>query len=137
MLNLLHRSDLHFGYDRTPLARKLRAGTLDLRISGDLTWQGKKEGYVELRTWLETKTPADCVFGPGNQDIDRKAIRLWVKSDSSAGEAANCLIACKPHSTMSHGINPSPRSVNRSAAGMPPFFSRAQPGVARRPRLER
>jgi len=65
-INLLHLSDLHFGYDGDSTARAQRELALDalvrelqsleaawrpqiLVISGDLTWQGKPGGYTELR----------------------------------------------------------------------------------------
>jgi formylglycine-generating enzyme required for sulfatase activity len=97
MPNLLHLSDLHFGYDKDALARAQRAEALDLLvktvrelapdwiprilvISGDLTWQGKPSGYPELADWLTEKlfpatglTPADCIVCPGNHDIDHDA----------------------------------------------------------------
>ncbi len=97
MINLLHLSDLHFGYDRDATARAQRAQALDLLvtelgrldakwhpqilvISGDLTWQGRPAGYIELGEWLTKKlfpaielTAADCVICPGNHDIDREA----------------------------------------------------------------
>ena len=116
VLNLLHLSDLHFGCDRTGLAHRQREQALDLLIdalpkepyhalliSGDLTWQGKKEGYDELRTWLETKlfprtglSPSHCVFCPGNHDIDRKATKHWVKHTASAQEADELLDPSEP-----------------------------------------
>jgi predicted MPP superfamily phosphohydrolase len=95
MPNLLHLSDLHFGYDKDATARAQREESLDLLvklvaalapawkpnilvISGDLTWQGKPSGYPELAEWLTQKlfpatglTPADCIVCPGNHDIDR------------------------------------------------------------------
>ena len=97
MPNLLHLSDLHFGYDKDATARAQRSESLELLvktigklttdwkpntlvISGDLTWQGKASGYPELAEWLTKKlfpaaglTAADCVICPGNHDIDREA----------------------------------------------------------------
>ena len=97
MPNLLHLSDLHFGYDKDATARAQRSESLDLLvkvvadlaadwkpsilvISGDLTWQGRAAGYAELGKWLTKKlfpaaglTAADCVICPGNHDIDRRA----------------------------------------------------------------
>ncbi|MCX6630035.1 MAG: metallophosphoesterase, partial [Candidatus Solibacter sp.] len=97
MPNLLHLSDLHFGYDQDATAQAQRGGSLDLLvkevrklgadwkpdivvISGDLTWQGKASGYAALAEWLTRKLlPAaglgatDCVVCPGNHDIDREA----------------------------------------------------------------
>jgi formylglycine-generating enzyme required for sulfatase activity/predicted MPP superfamily phosphohydrolase len=97
MPNLLHLSDLHFGYDQDATARAQRTDSLDLLvkeigklqaawkpgilvISGDLTWQGRTSGYGELAEWLTKKlfpatglTAADCVICPGNHDIDRNA----------------------------------------------------------------
>ena len=102
MINLLHLSDLHFGFDRDQTARAQRAASLDLLrkelakltpdwkphvlvISGDLSWQGKPEGYTQLTEWLTNKlfpdaglTPADCIICPGNHDLDRKAARSLV-----------------------------------------------------------
>ncbi len=96
MINLLHLSDLHFGYDRDEAARAQRAGALDLLlkelgklerewkphvlvISGDLTWRGKPAGYTELAEWLTNRlfpatelAAADCVICPGNHDLDRE-----------------------------------------------------------------
>ena len=55
--NILHLSDLHFGDDH-------------LVISGDLTFQGREQGYTELADWLTNKlfpatelTPRDCLLG--------------------------------------------------------------------------
>ena len=100
MPNLLHLSDLHFGYDKDATARAQRTESLDLLvkevrklpadwkphilvISGDLTWQGRASGYTELADWLTKKllpatglTAADCVICPGNHDIDREASKL-------------------------------------------------------------
>jgi len=97
MINLLHLSDLHFGYDHDATARAQRAQALDLLvtelgrldakwrpqilvISGDLTWQGLPAGYTELGEWLTKKlfpatglTAADCVVCPGHHDIDHEA----------------------------------------------------------------
>src|ERR1035441_5492578 len=97
MPNLLHLSDLHFGYDKDATARAQRTESLDLLvkevrklaadwkphilvISGDLTWRGRASGYPELAEWLRKKlfpatalTAADCVICPGNHDIDRDA----------------------------------------------------------------
>ena|SRR2546426_392996 len=96
MINLLHLTDLHFGYDRDATARAQRAGALDLLvkelgkletawkpdvlvISGDLSWQGKPDGYTELAKWLTGKlfraarlAAADCIICPGNHDLDRE-----------------------------------------------------------------
>jgi 3',5'-cyclic AMP phosphodiesterase CpdA len=97
MTNLLHLSDLHFGYDQDATARAQRTESLDslvkqagrlkpdwkphiLVISGDLTWQGRASGYTELAMWLREKllptiglAAADCVICAGNHDIDRDA----------------------------------------------------------------
>jgi len=97
MPNLLHLSDLHFGYDKDATAEAQRSESLDLlvkevgklkadwkpdilAISGDLTWQGRASGYPKLAEWLREKlfpatglTAADCVICPGNHDIDREA----------------------------------------------------------------
>ncbi len=97
MINLLHLSDLHFGYDKDATARAQRAEALDLMveelrrlmpdwkphilvISGDLTCKGQSVGYAELADWLTKKvfpatdlTAADCVICPGNHDVDRDA----------------------------------------------------------------
>ncbi len=86
MPNLLHLSDLHFGYDQDATACAQRTGSLDLLvkevrrftadwkphvlvISGDLTWQGRASGYLELAEWLRKKlfpatglTAANCVI---------------------------------------------------------------------------
>ncbi len=97
MPNLLHLSDLHFGYDQDDTAKAQRSESLDLLvkeirklkadwkpdilvISGDLTWQGRASGYPELAEWLREKlfpatdlNAADCVICAGNHDIDREA----------------------------------------------------------------
>ncbi len=111
VLNLLHLSDLHFGYNRTNLGKKQRAEALDLliaalpklayhvlAISGDLTWQGQSAGYTDLKQWLETKlfpatglTAADCVFCPGNHDIDRKVTKHWIRRTRDPKEADELL----------------------------------------------
>ncbi|MCP5113257.1 MAG: hypothetical protein GY953_20695, partial [bacterium] len=111
MINLLHLSDLHFGYDRDATARELRAGALDLLveevgglepdwrprilvISGDLTWQGKESGYTELGEWLTEKlfpatglSAADCVVCPGNHDIDREEAIALLDRTGDANKA--------------------------------------------------
>jgi predicted MPP superfamily phosphohydrolase len=95
MPNVLHLSDLHFGYDKDATAKAQRVESLDLLvkelrklspdwkpdilvISGDVTWQGKLSGYKLLAEWLTKKLfPAidlnaeQCVVCPGNHDIDR------------------------------------------------------------------
>jgi hypothetical protein len=97
MRNVLHLSDLHFGYDRDDTDRVQRTEALELLvreiqglpagwrpsilvISGDLTWQGKSSGYAQLAAWLANSLfPAtdlkaqDCIICPGNHDIDREA----------------------------------------------------------------
>ncbi len=90
-INILHLSDLHFGYDRDTTAKQARSEVLNglvkiakdlqpqlLVISGDLTYQGKEQGYTELADWLTNKLfaatglkPEDCVICPGNHDLDR------------------------------------------------------------------
>lgn len=96
MINILHLSDLHFGYDTDKTAIAQRATALRLLcdelkkldkawkpdiivISGDLSWQGRPSGYTELAAWLTTKLfPAtalsaqDCIICPGNHDLDRE-----------------------------------------------------------------
>lgn len=81
MVNLLHLSDLHFGYDKDATAKAQRSESLDLLvkevrkvgadwkphilvISGNLTWQGKASGYGELAEWGESSAAA-------------KASRFW------------------------------------------------------------
>ncbi len=115
MPNLLHLSDLHFGYDKDNTARAQRAEALDslvvkigeladdwkpkiLVISGDLTWQGKATGYPELGQWLTEKlfpatglTPQDCVVCPGNHDIDREAAACLVDRTEDAKRADDLL----------------------------------------------
>ena len=68
-INVLHLSDLHFGYGEDATASAQRALALEglvrelgglesewrpqiLVISGDLTWQGKPAGYTKLGEWL-------------------------------------------------------------------------------------
>ena len=96
MPNLLHLSDLHFGYEDATATRQ-RAESLDLLvkelaklderwrpgilvISGDLAYRGKASEYAKLAEWLTKKlfpatglTAANCVICPGNHDIDRDA----------------------------------------------------------------
>ena len=127
MINLLHLSDLHFGFDRDQTSRAQRAASLDLLrkelakltpdwkphvlvISGDLSWQGKPEGYTELSQWLTKKlfpdaglTPADCIICPGNHDLDRKAARSLVDRTQDRKRAHS------PHSTNSPRTSVSPR----------------------------
>jgi formylglycine-generating enzyme required for sulfatase activity len=115
MINLLHLSDLHFGYDRDETARDQRREALDgllkvlgrlepewtphiVVISGDLAWQGRASGYTELGDWLTTKlfpatglSAADCVICPGNHDLDRKATRALVKRTHDPQEADELL----------------------------------------------
>ncbi len=115
MPNLLHLSDLHFGYDKDALARAQRAESLNLLvktvgglkpawkpnilvISGDLTWQGKPSGYPELAEWLTEKlfpatglTPADCIVCPGNHDIDREAAMYLERRTQDAKRADDLL----------------------------------------------
>ena len=110
-LNLLHLSDLHFGDDRTGVARAQRAQALDLLlqalpnqdyhalvISGDLTCKGNPAGYIELRTWLENKlfprtglAAQDCLICPGNHDLSRKAVKHLVKRADHAAHADELL----------------------------------------------
>ncbi len=115
MINLLHLSDLHFGYDRDATARAQRAQALDLLvtelgrleakwrpqilvISGDLTWQGRPTGYTELGEWLTKKlfpatglTAADCIVCPGNHDIDREAAISLLRRTGDPQEADRVL----------------------------------------------
>src|SRR6266852_3039063 len=115
MINLLHLSDLHFGYDRDKTASSQRAGALGLLlktlrglerdwkpqviiISGDLSWQGKRAGYTELSEWLTTKlfpitglTAADCIACPGNHDLDRDAAFSLLKRTQDPDEADGVL----------------------------------------------
>jgi formylglycine-generating enzyme required for sulfatase activity len=113
--NLLHLSDLHFGYDKDATARAQRDEALDLLvkevhrlptdwkpqilvISGDLTWQGRASGYPELGGWLTNKLfPAaglkagDCVVCPGNHDIDREAAACLERRTQDATRADDLL----------------------------------------------
>lgn len=115
MVNLLHLSDLHFGYDLDATARAQRAGALDalvrelgklkpdwkphiLVISGDLTWRGKPAGYAELAEWLIKKLfPAtglaavDCIVCPGNHDLDRRVTLGMIKRTGNPDEADEIL----------------------------------------------
>lgn len=115
MPNLLHLSDLHFGYDADATARAQRTEALDLLvreirrlpeewrpqilvISGDLTWKGRASGYRELAAWLTEKlfpaarlTAQDCVVCPGNHDIDREAAFCLLDRTSEARRADDLL----------------------------------------------
>jgi len=115
MINLLHLSDLHFGYDKDATAQAQRAEALDLLvgvlgklnpdwrphilvISGDLTWQGRPSGYTELAEWLTKKlflatglTAENCVVCPGNHDIDRKTAKPFVRRTQKPEEADELL----------------------------------------------
>ncbi len=115
MPNILHLSDLHFGYDKDATARGQRTESLDLlvkelknldaawkpdilAISGDLTWQGRPTGYKELTKWLRQKlfpatglTAADCIVCPGNHDIDREAAKYLTDRTSDAKRADDLL----------------------------------------------
>lgn len=117
VVNLLHLSDLHFGYDRDATARRQRAEALDglldivagldaasrphlIAISGDLTYQGKPAGYTELATWLTEKLlPAaglaaqDLIVCPGNHDIDRKKTKFFIARTQIPAEADDLLRA--------------------------------------------
>ena len=114
-LNLLHLSDLHFGYDNDATARAQRAEALDLlvkelrslaagwkpsilAISGDLTYQGRPSGYAELAEWLTKQlfpatglTAADCVVCPGNHDMDRGAAVALLDRTQDAKRADDVL----------------------------------------------
>ena len=92
--NILHLSDLHFGWDGDATGRADRAEVLNglikvvgklgplhiLVISGDLTCKGRQQGYTELKEWLPKLLKAaklnkkDCVICPGNHDIDRAEV---------------------------------------------------------------
>src|SRR5580658_10947399 len=115
MINLLHLSDLHFGYDSDETARDQRGEALDgllnvlgrlepewtphiVVISGDLAWRGRASGYTELADWLTRKllpatglSAADCVVCPGNHDLDRNATRALVKRTHDPQEADELL----------------------------------------------
>ena len=114
MPNLLHLTDLHFGYDKDGTAKAQRHQSLDLLIdelaklpsewkpgilviSGDLTWQGRAAGYGELADWLKTKlfpatglTPDNCVICPGNHDIDREAAVFLARRADDAQMRMQC-----------------------------------------------
>ena len=114
-INLLHLSDLHFGYDGDMTARAQRELALNalvrelqsleaarqpqvLVISGDLTWQGRPGGYSELGVWLREKLfPAtglaagDCVMCPGNHDVSHKKTIGPVRRTGDAEEADEVL----------------------------------------------
>ncbi|MBI1791859.1 MAG: SUMF1/EgtB/PvdO family nonheme iron enzyme [Acidobacteria bacterium] len=108
MINLLHLSDLHFGYDKDSSAQAERDEALDLLIrglgelkpqwkpkilviSGDLTWKGKADGYTRLAEWLTDKlfpstglTAKSCVICPGNHDVEReKTVGLLERTTDS------------------------------------------------------
>ena len=97
-VNLLHLTDLHFGYEnpKDNIARGRRHEALSslietlrglkdtewkpdlIAISGDLSWKGKPEGYTELEKWLNDEvfrvtglSAKDCVICPGNHDLNR------------------------------------------------------------------
>ncbi|ADL50621.1 metallophosphoesterase family protein [Clostridium cellulovorans] len=94
MLNLLHISDLHFGFDKDTTQKSLRDNFLNdffnyLReiandkpfdyvfITGDIGYSAKESDYDEARIWI--KKLLECVnlkvcnlyICPGNHDVDR------------------------------------------------------------------
>ncbi|NQX61056.1 metallophosphoesterase [Paenibacillus qinlingensis] len=100
-INILHLSDLHFGMELSTsnshaiALRKTALGklisTLEeieetakpdvVVISGDITWQGKQNGFDEAEVWIKSLleqlnlTTKELVLCPGNHDLERnKAI---------------------------------------------------------------
>ncbi|MRN56383.1 tetratricopeptide repeat protein [Paenibacillus monticola] len=97
-VNILHLSDLHFGAEnsiKNPTALAQRKIALDslvdtiskvtenekpdiVVISGDITWQGSKEGFEQAAIWIEklliklNLTTTELIICAGNHDIDRR-----------------------------------------------------------------
>lgn len=117
MVNILHLTDLHFGYEdeKDETAKKQRKLALDglvetvrglekdwkpdlLAVTGDLAWKGRAGGYAELGTWLTEKvlpaaglTAGDCVFCPGNHDLERKKAKSLEARTADAKRADELL----------------------------------------------
>lgn len=110
LINILHLSDIHFGMeeDKTQLAQRKNAldellvtiSNLDYNekphiivISGDITWQGKIDGFSSAKSWLQqllnkvSLNPNNIILCPGNHDLDRKkTIGLGVPISSAEAD---------------------------------------------------
>lgn len=110
-VNILHLSDIHFGMDndRTQIAQRKNAlnellntlSNLDEKekpdiivVSGDITWQGKVEGYSLAKSWLQellhivSLDTTDVILCPGNHDMTRnRTIGLGIPSSSSEADS--------------------------------------------------
>ncbi|PQP85055.1 hypothetical protein C0Q44_11340 [Paenibacillus sp. PCH8] len=110
IINILHLSDMHFGMDKDSTQVAQRKNALDellktiaqlsnndkphiIVVSGDLTWQGKKEGFLLAKDWLEKLlhlvdlSPNDLILCAGNHDINRKkTIGLGIPNSSSEAD---------------------------------------------------
>jgi len=112
-LNILHLSDLHFGFeaasDSEKTAEAQRKNTLNrlidtlkrlesewkpdiVAITGDIGWQGVQKDYQQAEKWL-TKllnalglTPDDLIMCAGNHDLERKKT-FGMATPSSAEQA--------------------------------------------------
>jgi len=98
-LNILHLSDLHFGYesasDSQPTPQAQRLNTLNslidtlkrfetawkpdiIAITGDIGWKGVEENYTIAGPWLKKLlktldlTPSELIMCAGNHDLDRQ-----------------------------------------------------------------
>ncbi|MCP4132794.1 MAG: metallophosphoesterase, partial [bacterium] len=116
-VNILHLSDLHFGYNSDPKANSTavaqRKNTLDgifkelksvdagwqpdvVAISGDIAWKGSDNNYEEAALWLNelldllNLEPEQLIICPGNHDIDRSKTKGF-NPPSSAEEADDWL----------------------------------------------
>ncbi|PET17059.1 metallophosphoesterase family protein [Bacillus thuringiensis] len=97
IVNVLHISDIHFGMEKAEQVTMAaqRKNSLDqllkilsdleledkpdiIVISGDISWQGKKEGYLAAKSWIEEEllvttnlTSKELIVCAGNHDINR------------------------------------------------------------------
>ncbi|PET17061.1 metallophosphoesterase family protein [Bacillus thuringiensis] len=125
VVNLLHISDIHFGADyNSETLNALRKNALNrlvktlselpkaekpdiVVISGDITWQGKQDGYILAKEWinelLETLelTTNELIVCAGNHDINREEA-FAVKPPSSSKEADEWLTTEKIQYFINH-----------------------------------
>lgn len=111
-VNILHISDIHFGMetDKQVTMSALRKNSLDqllktlddlefddkpdiIVISGDISWQGKQEGYLSAREWIKelfattNLTSNELIVCAGNHDINRvKALGISSPTNSKVAD---------------------------------------------------
>jgi len=112
-VNILHISDIHFGMETDKQATKSahRKNSLDqllkalddleledkpdiIVISGDISWRGKREGYLSARKWIEEEllvttnlTSNELIVCAGNHDINRvKALGISSPTNSKVAD---------------------------------------------------